>query len=218
MRVLLIEDDDGVASALVDVLGMHGHRATRYRLGADALIHHRDADLVLLDLGLPDIDGFEVLCKLRRVSMVPVIVLTARGDERSVERALHCGADDYVVKPIRLRVLLARMEAVTRRAAPRGDSPQRVVRVADVWVDLDARTVEVAGEPVQLTNTEFAILAVLARNAGCAVSRQRIRDEVWGDAYLAKSRSLDVHISELRAKLGRPGLLCTIRGFGYRFG
>jgi DNA-binding response OmpR family regulator len=218
MRVLLVEDDDGVASALVEVLGAHGHHATRCRLGADALTTHRDADLVLLDLGLPDIEGLEVLRKLRRVSVVPVLVLTARGDERSVVRGLRCGADDYVVKPIRLGELLARIEVVTRRAAARGDSLQRTVRVADVCVDFDARTVEVATELVPLTTKEFEVLAVLARRAGNAVSRQQIMDEVWGDAYLAVSRSLDVHLATLRAKLNRPGLLHTIRGFGYRFG
>lgn len=188
------------------------------RLGADALTAHRDADLILLDLGLPDVEGLEVLRKLRRVSVVPVLVLTARGDERSVVRGLRCGADDYVVKPVRLGELLARIEVVTRRAAARGDSPQRVVRVADVCVDLDGRTVEVAGEQVRLTTKEFEVLAVLARRAGTAVSRQQIMDEVWGDAYLAVSRSLDVHLATLRAKLGRPALLSTIRGFGYRFG
>jgi DNA-binding response OmpR family regulator len=218
VRVLIVEDDDGVASALVEVLGSHGHRVTRCCLGADALTAHRDADLVLLDLGLPDIEGLEVLRRLRRVSAVPVLVLTARGDERSVVRGLRCGADDYVVKPIRLGELLARMEVVTRRSAARGASPQQVVRVADVCVDLDARTVEVAGEPVALTTKEFEVLAVLIRRAGNAVSRQQIMDEVWGDAYLAVSRSLDVHLATVRAKLGRPGLLHTIRGFGYRFG
>lgn len=218
MRVLLVEDDDGVASALVEALDEHGYRPTRCRRGEDALLLHRDADVVLLDLGLPDIDGFEVLRKLRRVSAMPVLVLTARGDERSMVRGLRSGADDYVVKPIRLGELLARMEAVTRRCAAGGDAPQRVVQVADVHVDLDARTVLVAGAAVALTTKEFAVLAVLARHPGTAVSRQLIMYEVWGDAYLAVSRSLDVHVATLRAKLGRPGLLQTIRGFGYRFG
>ncbi|MGH3821786.1 MAG: response regulator transcription factor [Pseudonocardiaceae bacterium] len=218
MRVLLVEDDDGFASALVEALGEHGYRPTRCRLGEDALLLHRDADLALLDLGLPGIDGFEVLYRLRRVSVMPVLVLTSDGDERSAVRALHCGADDYVVKPIRLRELLARMEAVTRRSAARGDSGPRIVQVADVLVDLDARTVMVAGEPVVFTTKEFEVLAVLARHPGTAVSRQKIMDNVWGDAYLAVSRSLDVHVASLRAKLGRPELLQTIRGFGYRFG
>jgi DNA-binding response OmpR family regulator len=218
MHVLLVEDDDGVANALVDVLGSLGHQLTWCRLGADALTTHRGADLVLLDLGLPDLTGFEVLRRLRLVTAVPVLVLTARGDERSVVRGLRCGADDYVVKPIRLRELLARMDTVTRRATAHGDPPKRVVQVRDVSVDLDTRTVLVGGEPVVLTTKEFAVLAVLARSAGTAVSRQQVMDEVWGDAYLAVSRSLDVHLATLRAKLARPGLLRTIRGFGYRLG
>lgn len=218
MRVLLVEDDDGVASALIEALDEHGYRPTRCRRGEDALLRHRDADVVLLDLGLPDIDGFEVLRRLRRVSPMPVLVLTARGDERSLVRGLRSGADDYVVKPIRLRELLARMEAVTRRCAAGGDAPQRVVHVADVRVDLDARIVLVAGEPVVLTTKEFAVLAVLARHPGSAVSRQLIMYEVWGAADVGVSRSLDVHVATARAKLGRPGLLQTIRGFGYRLG
>lgn len=218
VRVLLVEDDDGVAGALVDALGAQGHRPIRCRLGADALVAHRDVDLVLLDLGLPDMDGLEVLRKLRKVSSVPVLVLTARGDERSVVRGLRSGADDYLVKPVRLRELLARVEAVTRRAAAQTSEPKRVVEVGDIAVDLEARLVRVADKPVPLTTKEFDVLAVLARGAGVAVSRQQIMDEVWGDAYLAVSRSLDVHMTTLRAKLDRPEMLRTIRGFGYRLG
>ncbi|NIH80554.1 response regulator transcription factor [Amycolatopsis viridis] len=217
MRVLLVEDDDGVAGALTDSLGAHGHRLTRVRRGADALLAHRDADLALLDLGLPDLDGLEVLRKLRAVSALPVIVLTARGDERSVVRGLRLGADDYLVKPVRLSELLARIEAVTRRAAAARPQP-RVVVVGDIEVDLDARRVQVGGADVELTAKEFAVLAALARRAGTAVSRQQLMDEVWGDAFVAVSRSLDVHLTQLRAKLRRPELLTTIRGFGYRLG
>ncbi|GAA3857959.1 MULTISPECIES: response regulator transcription factor [Amycolatopsis] len=217
MRVLLVEDDDGVADALVDSLGAHGHQPTRVRRGEDALLAHRDADLALLDLGLPDLDGLEVLRKLRAVSTLPVIVLTARGDERSVVRGLRLGADDYLVKPVRLSELLARIEAVTRRAAAARPEPQVVV-VGDIEVDLGARRVVVGGAEVELTAKEFAVLAALARRAGTAVSRQQLMDEVWGDAYVAVSRSLDVHLTQLRAKLRRPELLTTIRGFGYRLG
>jgi DNA-binding response OmpR family regulator len=199
MRVLLVEDNDAVANALVDVLGANGHRPTWCRLGADALTSHQDADVVLLDLGLPDIDGLEVLRRLRRISTVPVLVLTARGDERTVVRGLRGGADDYLVKAA-------------------GEPAEPVVRVTDLSVDLDARTVRVAGQPVELTTKEFDVLAVLARKAGTAVSRQQIMDQVWGDAYLAVSRSLDVHMTTLRAKLDRPELLHTIRGYGYRLG
>jgi len=218
MRVLLVEDDDGVAGALVEALRANGHRPVRVRRGADALIAHRDADVVLLDLGLPDQDGLEVLRKLRRIDPVPVLVLTARGDERTVVRGLRLGADDYLVKPVRLAELLARIDAVARRSAARAQEPDDVVRVSDVEIDLQGRQVLVGGRQISLTTKEFDVLAVLARRPGTAVSRQQLMDEVWGNAFVAVSRTLDVHLTQLRAKLDRPGLLHTIRGFGYRLG
>ncbi|MEU6259396.1 response regulator transcription factor [Streptomyces sp. NPDC047043] len=218
MRVLLAEDDDGVAAALTEALYEHGHLPTRVRRGEEVLARHRRADLLLLDLGLPDLDGLEVLRKLRAVSRLPVVVLTARGDERSVVRGLRLGADDYLVKPVRLAELLARIEAVTRRSAAPAAPAARTVHAGDVEVDIDARRVTVGGVEVRLTTKEFEVLAVLAARAGTAVSRQQLMDEVWGDAYLAVSRSLDVHLTQLRAKLARPEVLTTIRGFGYRFG
>ncbi|QWF85487.1 response regulator transcription factor [Amycolatopsis sp. CA-230715] len=218
MRVLLVEDDDGVAGALSEALGVRGHAVTRVTRGADALGKHHEADLLLLDLGLPDADGLDVLRKIRQVSAVPVLVLTARDDERSTVRGLRLGADDYLAKPVRLAELLARMDAVARRAGA-GDEPQPdVVHVEDLEIDLAAHRVFAAGEEITLTAKEFAILAVLAVRPGTAVSRQQLMDEVWGDAHLAVSRSLDVHLTWLRAKLDRPGLLGTVRGFGYRLG
>ncbi|UJW30765.1 response regulator transcription factor [Saccharothrix sp. AJ9571] len=216
MRVLLVEDDDGVADALTESLGGRGHVVTRAARGADALTRHGDADLLLLDLGLPDTDGLDVLRRIRQVSAVPVVVLTARDDERSVVSGLRLGADDYLTKPVRLAELLARMDAVARRA--RDSAAPEVVRVADVDIDLAARRVLVGGTEITLTTKEFGLLAVLADRPGTAVSRQQLMDEVWGDARLAVSRSLDVHLTQLRAKLNRPGLLTTIRGFGYRLG
>ena len=165
MRVLLVEDDDGVADALVEALRANGHRPTRVRRGADALIAHRDADVVLLDLGLPDQDGLEVLRKLRKIDPVPVLVLTARGDERTVVRGLRLGADDYLVKPVRLAELLARIDAVARRSAARSQEPEDVVRVSDVEIDLQGRQVVVGGREISLTTKEFDVLAVLARTA-----------------------------------------------------
>ncbi|MFD9323041.1 response regulator transcription factor [Streptomyces sp. NPDC060053] len=218
MQILLAEDDDGVAAALVEVLYDHGHVTRRVRYGRDVLTYHRSSDLLLLDLGLPDTDGLDVLRALRAVSDMSVVVLTARGDERSVVRGLRLGADDYLVKPVRLAELLARIDAVTRRNATKSASSVRTARAGDVEVDLDARRVRVAGAEVELTTKEFDILAVLAGRAGTAVSREQLLDEVWGDARHAVSRSLDVHLTQLRAKLRRPELLTTIRGFGYRFG
>jgi DNA-binding response OmpR family regulator len=218
VQILLAEDDDGVAAALVEVLYDHGHVTRRVRYGRDVLTYHRSSDLLLLDLGLPDTDGLDVLRALRAVSDMSVVVLTARGDERSVVRGLRLGADDYLVKPVRLAELLARIDAVTRRNAAKGAVAARAVRAGDVEVDLDARRVRVGGAEVDLTTKEFDILAVLAGRAGTAVSREQLLDEVWGDAHHAVSRSLDVHLTQLRAKLRRPELLTTIRGFGYRFG
>ncbi|MFJ3666918.1 response regulator transcription factor [Streptomyces sp. NPDC090106] len=218
MQILLAEDDDGVAAALMEVLYDHGHSTRRVRYGKDVLTYHRSSDLLLLDLGLPDTDGLDVLRALRALSDMSVVVLTARGDERSVVRGLRLGADDYLVKPVRLAELLARIDAVTRRTAARTAAGVRTVRAGDVEVDLDARRVRVAGAEVELTTKEFSVLAVLAGRVGTAVSREQVLDEVWGDTSQAVSRSLDVHLTQLRAKLGRPELLTTIRGFGYRLG
>jgi DNA-binding response OmpR family regulator len=133
-------------------------------------------------------------------------------------RGLRLGADDYLVKPVRLRELLARVEAVVRRTRAADVAAADGVEIEDLQVDLAARRATVAGTEVALTAKEFDILAALARRPGGAVSRQQLLDEVWGDAYLAVSRSLDVHLASLRSKLGRPGLVSTIRGFGYRLG
>ena len=219
MRVLVVEDDDGVANAVVEALGAHGHVVARASRGAEVWARVRHADLVLLDLGLPDGDGLEVLRKLRRIAGTPVLILTARSSERDVVRGLHLGADDYLVKPVRLHELLARVDAVARRVGPgrgMGGSVPDVVDIDGLSVDFGARRAAMGGVEIGLTVTEFNILAALARRPGAAVSRQQLLDEVWGDAYLAVSRSLDVHVAALRGKLGRPGLLTTIRGFGFR--
>jgi DNA-binding response OmpR family regulator len=221
VRVLVVEDDDGVAEAVVEALDAHGHATVRAARAADVWAGVREADVVLLDLGLPDGDGLDVLRRLRRITDTPVLVLTARDAERDVVRGLRLGADDYLVKPVRLRELLARVEAVARRTRqhdPAGGPPSDVVEIADLRVDLAARRATVGEEEITLTVKEFDILAVLARRPGAAVSRQQLLDEVWGDAYLAVSRSLDVHLAALRSKIDRPGLLTTIRGFGFRLG
>ena len=219
MRIAVVEDDDGVGDALVDALNEVGHEPRRMRRGADLLLGHRDFDLALLDLGLPDEDGLTVLRRLRAVSEMPVVVLTARQDERSVVRALRGGADDYVVKPARLGELMARLEVAARRRTVDAPAPAaRQIATGDIVVDLDARLVTVAGTDVALTPKEFELLAHLVTRRGEAVSREQLMDAIWGDAYVAISRSLDVHMTALRAKLGRPGVIETIRGYGYRWG
>ncbi|MFI1913899.1 response regulator transcription factor [Nocardia sp. NPDC020380] len=219
MRLAVVEDDDGVGDALVEAFGVRGHRAVRMRRGADLLTAHRGFDAVVLDLGLPDADGLTVLRRLREVSTVPVVILTARSDERSIVRGLRGGADDYVVKPPRIAELLARIENVIRRATPPAPADTaHTVHTGDVLVDLDARRVDVGGVEIPLTPKEFELVRVLVEKPGAAVSRQQLMDRIWGDAFVAVSRSLDVHMTGLRAKLDRPGLITTIRGYGYRWG
>jgi len=215
MRVLVVEDDDGVAQSLIGALKSKGHLPDRVSRGADALLRHREADIMLLDLVLPDIHGLEVVRKLRRVSPLPLIVITAHGDEQLKVSALNLGADDYLVKPVGLGELVARIRAVTRRAT--SDAEPTAVTARDLTVDLPARRVVADdGREIDLTPKEFDVLAVLARHCGVAVSRQQLLDTVWGDAYATVNRSLDVHMTALRTKLARPGIITTIRGYGYR--
>ncbi|WP_024800381.1 response regulator transcription factor [Nocardia sp. BMG51109] len=219
MRVAIVEDDDGVGAALISALATREYDPVRIRRGIDLLLTHSRYDAVVLDLGLPDMDGLEVLRKLRAVSEIPVIVLTARGTERAVVRGLRAGADDYIVKPPRIAELIARIETVTRRAttATPASAPASVVVTGDVRVDLAARQVTVADLPVELTHTEFEILRLLLERPGTAISRHQLMDRIWGDAYVSISRTLDVHMAGLRRKLRRPGLIATIRGHGYRW-
>lgn len=213
MRILIAEDDASVAAALASALGRAGHGCLSVARGSDVLLRHREAELVLLDLGLEDMDGLDALRQLREVSTVPVIVVTARSDERATVRALRLGADDYVVKPVRLHELLARVEAVARRHVVVIEDD--ALDVGPLRIERGARRALRAGTDLALTPNEFALLVALARRAGEAVSRQQLLDEVWGDAYAAKSRSLDVHMGQLRQKLA-PLVISTIRGFGYR--
>ncbi|WP_427008357.1 response regulator transcription factor [Pseudarthrobacter sp. H2] len=219
MQVGIVEDDDGVAGALVDGLAMHQIGAARMSHGLDILTRHPEFDVVLLDLGLPDLDGIEVLRRLRQVSLVPVLILTARADERSVVRGLRSGADDYLVKPVRMAELLARIEAVGRRTSklPALKNREQLRVFGDIVVDLASRTLSVAGRQILLTTKEFELLALLVENPGTAVSRQFLMDRIWGDAFVSVSRTLDVHMNALRAKLERDGLIETMRGFGYRW-
>jgi len=216
MDVLIVEDDDAMAGALTAAVESAGHHPQRLSRGADALLSHRKFQVILLDLGLPDMDGLEVLRKLRQVTDAPILILTARDDERSVVLGLRSGADDYLVKPVKLVELLARIEAVTRRSGRRRGTPQEVIVLDDVEIDLARRSASKAGLPLALTATEFELLALLARHAGSVVTREQILDALWGDAFLASSRSLDVHLTGLRAKLQKPGFIINVRGVGYR--
>ncbi|WP_432093320.1 response regulator transcription factor [Streptomyces sp. bgisy100] len=221
MHALLVEDDDRMAHALGTALAQRGHSVRRVGRASDALQHAHEAEFVLLDLGLPDLDGLELLRRMRTVCDAPVIVVTARCEERDIVQGLRAGADDYVVKPFRTAELMARIDAVRRRTdlpAVGGAESAGRVRTGDVEIDPAARTVTVAGAEVRLTRREYDVLAFLAARPGEVHSREEILDRIWGDVFLTASRSLDVHVAGIRAKTGRSELIRTVRGFGYQLG
>jgi DNA-binding response OmpR family regulator len=219
--ILLIEDDPLVRRGLQLALSRHGHDVRTADTGEDGLREFGSSapDLVVLDLMLPGIDGLEVCRRIRASGEVPVIILTARGDDFDVVGGLAAGADDYVVKPARPTVLDARIRAVLRRSAGAPDG----VRVhRDLRIDTAALTVCLRGEPVTLTPTELRLLLTLSRAPGRVFSRQQLLEEVWEHDYLGDSRLVDNCVQRLRAKIeagpATPRYVQTVRGFGYRFG
>jgi two-component system, OmpR family, response regulator RegX3 len=218
MRVLLVEDDADIAAPLVRGLEREGFEVTHHETGGGALEASEGPDgpdVVLLDLGLPDLDGFEVCRRMRSGSEVPIIVVTARGDEVDRVVGLELGADDYVVKPFGIRELVARIRAVARRAPARAvDSP--VSEIGPLVVDRRARRVTMAAEELLLTPKEFDLLAALAEDPGAACSRQHLLDVVWDPHWYGPTKTVDVHVANLRRKLGDARWIETVRGVGYR--
>jgi DNA-binding response OmpR family regulator len=221
-QLLVVEDDERIRTALIRALRERGHAVSS---AGTALAGLRQAvegrpDLVVLDLGLPDLDGHELLRMLRAVSAVPVVVATARDDDDSVVRALNSGADDYVLKPFRADQLEARIRAVLRRAAGSADPASAPVTVGPLTVEPRSRRVTYAGRPVELSPKEFDLLAYLAARAGAVVTRRELLSEVWQLPYGGSDKTVDVHLSWLRRKLGESGaeprLLQTVRGVGVR--
>jgi DNA-binding response OmpR family regulator len=220
-QLLVVEDDERIRTALIRALRERGHAvssAGTALTGLQLAVEERP-DLVVLDLGLPDLDGGELLRMLRAVSAVPVIVATARDDDGSVVRALDAGADDYVVKPFSAGQLEARIRAVLRRASG-ADAGPAAVTVGDLTVDPRSRRVTLAGRAVELSPKEFDLLAFLAARAGTVVSKRELLTEVWQLPYGGSDKTVDVHLSWLRRKLGEsaaePRLLQTVRGVGVR--
>jgi two-component system response regulator RegX3 len=215
MRILVVEDEDAIAEPLVAGLRREGFDVDRAATGAAALETSLRPDLVLLDLRLPDLDGLDVCRALRERSGVPIIVVTARGEESDRVVGLELGADDYVVKPFGVRELIARIRAVMRRtsARPHDDGP---LRVGELVVDTRARRAQLDERELELTPKEFDLLAALASDPGAAISRRRLLEEVWETSWYGSSKTIDVHVAALRRKLGDPSLIETVRGVGFR--
>lgn len=211
MKVLVVEDDPVIAEPLVEGLKRNGFEVEHVAYAAQVVPAAADVDVVLLDLGLPDGDGLEVLRELRRTSDVPVIIATARGEETDRVVGLELGSDDYVVKPFSVRELAARIRAISRR---RRTEP--VLTGGRVMVDRGRHVAMIDGVEVDLTAKEFDLLAVLAEEPGRAVPRQELFSRVWDPVWIGSGKTLDVHIATLRKKIGDPDLIETVRGVGYR--
>jgi len=221
-RVLLVEDEASIADPFAQALTRNGFEPVIARTASEALRLGREAapDVVLLDLSLPDGDGRDVCRELRRISDVPIIMLTARGTVTDRVVGLEIGADDYVVKPFAVGEVISRIRAVLRRTRSSSPAPA-VMTVGDLQLDLGARRVLLTGVELELTRKEFDLLARLVRDAGSVVSRETLMSEVWDENWFGSTKTLDVHIAGLRRKLGdqpaAPRYIQTVRGVGFRF-
>jgi len=212
---LVIEDDDAIGDLVAAYLRREGFTVVWERNGEDGLaaVERHSPRIVILDVGLPDLDGFDVCRRIRRDRSTPILILTARDEEVDRIVGLELGADDYMAKPFSPRELIARVRAILRRVEP--ESPA-VLSLGDVVVDRRARAVTVDGEPVSLRTLEFELLVVLAEQPGRVVTRDELLERVWGTTFPGGTRTIDVHVAQLRKKLRRPDLIATVRGSGYR--
>lgn len=228
VQILLVEDDARVGAALADVLRLHGVAVHQAATAGECFARLTpEIDAVVLDLGLPDRDGFEVCSAIRRDHNLPILIATARSDLASRVHGLHLGADDYLVKPYDARELLARLHAVRRRMGPavasrdRGQGASQTstssgqVRSGQVLIDRDRRIVTLDGAPIPLSRKEFDVLALLARDPGVVVRREQLLGEIWQTLWAGGGRTLEVHVASIRAKT-QPDLIETVRGVGYR--
>jgi DNA-binding response OmpR family regulator len=214
---VVIEDDEAISALVGTYLEQAGFEVVCECTGEGGFkaVDRRHPRFVVLDLGLPDVDGFDLCRRLRGSADVPILILTARDEEADRVIGLELGADDYLTKPFSPRELVARVRAVLRRADP-GPPESRVIEVGELRVDLRTRSATFAGSRLALRTLEFELLAELARSAGNVVTRDRLLDRVWGLSFAGGTRTVDVHVAQLRKKLGRPALIHTVRGVGYR--
>jgi len=214
--ILLVEDEEDIATLVRTYLEKDGFRVIWAARAAEGLLalEQNDIRLAILDLQLPDADGLEICRAIRDTSRLPIVIVTARDEEIDRITGLELGADDYVTKPFSPRELLARVRAVLRRADP--DADEDLVAAGDILLDHTGRTVSVQGSEVELTGMEFDLLAFLLAHPGIVMSRERLLERVWGLSFPGGTRTVDVHVAQLRKKLDRPDLIRTVRGSGYK--
>lgn len=216
VRVLIVEDDPSIAKSLEMGLSSAGMTISQVSTGAQAILAV-DYDIMLLDIGLPDIDGFEVCRQVRLTSRVPIIMLTARADEIDRVFGLETGADDYVAKPFGLRELIARIRAVTRRTVSADVIKTTPINIKELSVDSATRRVTISGNEVNLTPKEFDLLELFVKDPGVVLRRSEILEIVWDTDWYGPTKTLDAHIAALRKKLGHPEWISAVRGVGFRF-
>jgi two-component system response regulator RegX3 len=222
-RILLVEDEEAITEPLAEALQREGFEATIASTAGEALERARTAspDLVLLDIGLPDASGLDVARELRRDSQVPIIMLTARGSEADRVAGLELGADDYVVKPFSAREVTARVRAVLRRTGAKPGDRDGAIEIGEVRLDPARREATLSGEGLDLSRKEFELLHTLMAEAGSVITREALIDRVWDMNWFGSTKTLDVHVSGLRKKLGddprSPRYIHTVRGVGFRF-
>ena len=214
--ILLVEDEEDIATLVRTYLENDGFRVIWAARGVDGLLalEQNEIRLAILDLQLPDADGLDLCRAIRERSRLPIVIVTARDEEIDRIIGLELGADDYVTKPFSPRELVARVRAVLRRAEP--DAGDEAVVVGDIVLEHGGRTVSVAGSTVELTGMEFDLLAFLLAHPGIVMSRERLLERVWGLSFPGGTRTVDVHVAQLRRKLNRPDLIRTVRGSGYK--
>jgi DNA-binding response OmpR family regulator len=215
--LLLVEDDEAIGRLVKAYLEQQdGWRVVWLKSGEDAVgeLRRHPVRLVVLDIGLPDIDGFEVCRRMRAYSKVPIVMLTARDEEPDRVAGLELGADDYVAKPFSPRELAARIKAILRRTEQR--SSDEVLTAKDIVLRRDSMDVTVGGSQIELTSKEFDLLACFLEHPGIVLSREKLLDLVWGMTYPGGTRTVDVHVAQLRRKLGDPETIRTVRGAGYK--
>ncbi|MCH0540230.1 response regulator transcription factor [Streptomyces sp. MUM 203J] len=217
LRVLVVEQDARAAESLVMGLRRHGYEAENVATGAKALQSYTDADLILLDLDLPDLDGLEVCRGIRAAADTPIIAITARDTELDRVLGLQAGSDDYMVKPYGFRELMARIEAVMRRVRPHSPAAH-VITSGPLSIDARTRQVSLDGRLIEVTRKEFDLLYLLASQPETVVSRKQLMTQVWDDSWSRPGRTIDTHVSSLRGKLGSSRWIITVRGVGFRFG
>lgn len=212
MHILIIEDDRSISDPLATGLNRDGYQTTVAESASAAIQNISQKDLIILDLGLPDMDGIELLKQIRRMSDIPIIIATARGDEMDRIIGLELGADDYVVKPFSLRELITRVKVISKRR-----SSSSSITTKHVVLDRSRREVKVDGKLIELSTKEFEVLSILVEEPGRVVPRQEFFSRIWDTNWFGSGKTLDVHINWLRKKLGNSEFIETVRGIGYRF-